>query len=102
MVLKNIKWYDVMISRQEWILGHDEYRKMGSDIHRVPSSLSGLTVLCPICGREFGCNKAYHVYTARTGRKRQYYCSYSCYKKRLNPKEKDEGEVKSDEKQEFK
>ena len=24
----------------------------------------GLTVTCPICGREFGCNKTYHVYTA--------------------------------------
>ena len=23
----------------------------------------GLTVTCPICGREFGCNKTYHVYT---------------------------------------
>ena len=32
----------------------------------------GLTVTCPICGREFGCNKTYHVYTALVGRKRQY------------------------------
>ena len=48
----------------------------------------GLTVTCPICGREFGCNKTYHVYTALVGRKRQYYCSYSCYKQRPNPKEK--------------
>ena len=50
--------------------------------------LGGLTVTCPICGREFGCNKAYHVYTALIGRKRQYYCSYSCYKQRPNPREK--------------
>lgn len=42
-------------------------------------SLAFLTVQCPICGREFGCNKAYHVYTALVKRKRQYYCSYSCY-----------------------
>ena len=48
----------------------------------------GLTVTCPICGREFGCNKTYHVYTALVVRKRQYYCSYSCYKQRPNPKEK--------------
>ena len=48
--------------------------------------LGGLTVACPICGREFGCNKTYHVYTALVGRKREYYCSYSCYKKRPNSK----------------
>ena len=45
----------------------------------------GLTMTCPVCGREFGCNKIYHVYTALVGRKRQYYCSYSCYKQRPNP-----------------
>lgn len=50
--------------------------------------LGGLVVTCPICGKEFGCNKAYHVYTALIRRKRQYYCSYSCYKQRPNPKEK--------------
>ena len=59
-------------------------------IHRAPPGLSGLTVTCPICGREFGCNKAYHVYTALTGRKRLYYCSYSCYKKDQIQKKKDE------------
>ena len=32
----------------------------------------GLTVTCPLCGREFGCNKTHHVYTALVGRKRQY------------------------------
>ena len=52
------------------------------------AGLGGLTVKCPICGREFGCNKTCHVYTALAGRKRQYYCSYSCYKQRPNPKEK--------------
>ena len=56
------------------------------------AGLGGLTVKCPICGREFGCNKTYHVYPALVGRKRQYYCSYSCYKQRSNPKEKDEWE----------
>lgn len=44
--------------------------------------------LCPVCGKEFSCNKSYHVYTAIKGRKRQYYCSYSCYKKRVDPKNK--------------
>jgi primosomal protein N' len=48
----------------------------------------GFTVTCPLCGREFGCNKTHHVYTALVGRKRKYYCSYSCYKQRPNPKEK--------------
>jgi len=58
-------------------------------IHKEPrNGINGLTMTCPICGREFGCNKTYHVYTALTGRKRQYYCSYSCYKERPNPKEK--------------
>lgn len=51
-------------------------------------NLAGLVVMCPICGKEFGCNKSYHVYTALVRRKRQYYCSYSCYKQRPNPKEK--------------
>lgn len=50
--------------------------------------LRGLTVTCPVCSREFGCNKTHHVYTALLSRKRQYYCSYSCYKQRPNPKEK--------------
>lgn len=58
-------------------------------IYREPrSGTNGLTMICPICGKEFGCNKAYHVYTALVGRRRAYYCSYSCYKKRPNPKEK--------------
>ncbi len=39
---------------------------------------------CPICGREFSCNKSYHVYTCLKGRKRLYFCSYTCFKKRLN------------------
>ncbi|WP_443935943.1 hypothetical protein [Phascolarctobacterium faecium] len=50
--------------------------------------LGGLVMKCPICGKEFGCNKAYHVYTALVRRRRQYYCSYSCYKQRPNSKEK--------------
>lgn len=50
--------------------------------------LGGLVMECPVCGREFGCNKTYHVYTALVGRKRQYYCSYSCYKKGLILKER--------------
>lgn len=52
------------------------------------AELRGLTVICPICGREFGCNKTHHVYIALVGRKRQYYCSYSCYKQRSDYKEK--------------
>lgn len=54
-------------------------------------SLAVLTIQCQLCGREFGCNKTYHVYTALVKRKRQYYCSYSCYKKRPNPKDKSKG-----------
>lgn len=54
----------------------------------ISVNLRTLTVLCPICGKEFGCNKTHHVYTALVKRKREYYCSYSCYKKRPNPKEK--------------
>lgn len=50
--------------------------------------LRGLVVECPVCRREFVCNKSYHVYTALVGRKRQYYCSYSCYKKRADLKGK--------------
>ena len=50
--------------------------------------LGGFVMTCPICGKEFGCNKAFHVYTALVKRRRQYYCSYSCYKQRPNPKEK--------------
>ncbi|MFQ9936258.1 MAG: hypothetical protein ACLRXQ_09980 [Phascolarctobacterium faecium] len=42
----------------------------------------------PICGKEFSCNKTYHVYTALAGRRRQYYCSYHCFKQRPNPKNK--------------
>lgn len=34
------------------------------------------------------CNKTYHVYTALAGRRRQYYCSYHCFKQRPNPKNK--------------
>ena len=42
------------------------------------SGIESLMMKCPICGREFSCNKTYHVYTAFLARKRQYYCSYSC------------------------
>lgn len=52
------------------------------------NDMGGLIAICPVCGREFSCNKTYHVYTALISRKRQYYCSYSCYKQRPNPKEK--------------
>lgn len=54
----------------------------------ISVNLRTLTVLCPICSKEFGCNKTHHVYTALVKRKREYYRSYSCYKKRPNPKEK--------------
>ena len=37
-----------------------------------------LMQICPICGKEFACNKTHHVYMERVGRKRLYYCSYSC------------------------
>ena len=50
------------------------------------SGIESLMMKCPICGREFSCNKTYHVYTALLARKRQYYCSYSCFNKRPNPR----------------
>ena len=49
------------------------------------SGIESLMMKCPICGREFSCNKTYHVYTAFLARKRQYYCSYSCFNIRPNP-----------------
>lgn len=45
-----------------------------------------LMQICPICGKEFACNKTHHVYMERVGRKRLYYCSYSCFKLRLSLK----------------
>lgn len=51
-------------------------------------NLGGLIVTCPVCGREFSCNKTYHVYTALVRRKREYYCRYSCYMQRPNIKKK--------------
>lgn len=51
--------------------------------------VSGLLIeRCPICGREFSCNKSHHVYTAKVARRKAYYCSYSCYKQRENQKSK--------------
>lgn len=35
---------------------------------------------CPVCGKEFACNKSFHVYVGYVGRRRKYYCSYSCFK----------------------
>ena len=32
--------------------------------------LKSLLEVCPICGKEFSCNKTYHVYTALAGRRR--------------------------------
>lgn len=52
-----------------------------TDDVKICEIMKAFTEICPICGKEFSCNKAYHVYTARIRRKRQYYCSYSCYKK---------------------
>lgn len=34
-----------------------------------------LMQICPICGKEFACNKTHHVYMERVGRKRLYYCA---------------------------
>ena len=35
------------------------------------SGIESLMMKCPICGREFSCNKTYHVYTAFLARKRK-------------------------------
>ena len=57
----------------------------------------GLTVTCPLCGREFGCNKTHHVYTALVGRKRQFTAVIPVINKGLILKKRDEREVKEDE-----
>ncbi len=48
----------------------------------IDTSLGTLMAICPICVREFGCNKRFHVYADIVGRRRQYYCSYRCFKER--------------------
>ncbi len=63
-----------------------EKRTDESSVSSSATSLKGLLQICPICGKEFSCNKSYHVYTALVGRRRQYYCSYKCYKQRPHPK----------------
>ena len=44
---------------------------IGNEITGGGSSSSGplksLLEVCPICGKEFSCNKTYHVYTALAG-----------------------------------
>lgn len=47
-------------------------------------ALQALTMLCPICGKEFSCNKRYHAYKAYKAKKIKYFCSYSCYKNRAS------------------
>lgn len=46
---------------------------IGNEITGGGSSSSGplksLLEVCPICGKEFSCNKTYHVYTALAGRR---------------------------------
>lgn len=54
----------------------------------ITRTIKSLLAVCPICGREFPCNRSYHVYTALTDRCRKYYCSYRCFKQRPNPKTK--------------
>ncbi|WP_307760650.1 hypothetical protein [uncultured Phascolarctobacterium sp.] len=66
----------------------DSYKEERCSENKMNHSVDGLMVVCPICGREFGCNKTLHVYKSMAGRKRQYFCSYSCYQQRLHPKAK--------------
>lgn len=54
----------------------------------ITNTLNSLTIICPICGKEFACNKRYHTYKAYTDHKIRYYCSYTCFNKRPNPKSK--------------
>lgn len=80
------------ISRMGAAVMKNEDDVIGNEITGGGSSSSGplksLLEVCPICGKEFSCNKTYHVYTALAGRRRQYYCSYHCFKQRPNPKNK--------------
>lgn len=43
---------------------------------------------CPICGKVF-VPAPYHIYKQRSGRTgHKYYCSYSCYNRRYEKKDK--------------
>ena len=68
------------ISRMGAAVMKNEDDVIGKEITGGGSSSGGplksLLEVCPICGKEFSCNKTYHVYTALAGRRRQYYCSY--------------------------
>ena len=57
----------------------------------------GLTVTCPLCGREFGCNKTHHVYTALVGENGSITAVIPVINKGLILKKRDEREVKEDE-----
>jgi hypothetical protein len=57
----------------------------------------GFTVTCPLCGREFGCNKTHHVYTALVGRNGSITAVIPVINKGLILKKRDEREVKEDE-----
>ncbi|MUU06804.1 MAG: hypothetical protein EP149_03510 [Phascolarctobacterium sp.] len=53
---------------------------------KAKSIVGSLVMICPVCGKEFVCNKAHHVYTALIKRKRYYYCRYSRFKNRPGAK----------------
>lgn len=53
---------------------------------KINNIVGSLVTICPVCGKEFVCNKAHHVYTALIKRKRHYYCKYSCFKNRTGAK----------------
>jgi len=53
---------------------------------KAKSIVGSLVMICPVCGKEFVCNKAHNVYTALIKRKRYYYCRYSCFKNRPGAK----------------
>ncbi len=59
-----------------------QLEKDGLKKEYLNSSSGCLMEKCPVCGREFACNKSYHVYKAFCGRRRRYYCSYSCFKQK--------------------
>ena len=64
------------------------YEEKSREHQGTATSLNSLTIICPICGKEFVCNKRYHTYKAYTEHKICYYCSYSCFNKRPKAKGK--------------
>lgn len=67
---------------------HQKVDNTAHDGNRMLGFLNSLMTVCPICGKEFACNKRFHIYKSTQNRRRVYYCSYSCHRKALELKAK--------------